>query len=96
MEAWDYNLFVDNNAYVLKSSIGQITLIVATTVQVYFLKKCFDVNAGCVVFDSSTDLYLCVSNKNENICTESYLQFYSKIWFKTVVLWKIGTYNWCL
>lgn len=46
-EAWDYNLLIDNNAYVLRWSVVQIIVIVATTVvQVYFVRKLFDVKAG--------------------------------------------------
>lgn len=43
-EARDYNLLSDNNRYVLTWSITQIFVVVATTmVQVYFLRKLFDI-----------------------------------------------------
>lgn len=46
-ESWDYNLLVDNNSYVLRWSLVQIFVIVITTViQVYFVRKLFDVKAG--------------------------------------------------
>lgn len=46
-EAWDFNLLVDNNSYVLRWSVIQILVIAVTTiVQVYFVRKLFDVKAG--------------------------------------------------
>lgn len=44
METRHYNLLVDNNAYVLRWSLIQIVVIVSTTImQVYFVRKLFDV-----------------------------------------------------
>ncbi|XP_052873609.1 uncharacterized protein LOC128278926 [Anopheles cruzii] len=46
-EARDYALIVDNNAYVWKWSVLQILVIVFTTsVQVYFVRKLFDIKTG--------------------------------------------------
>ena len=43
-EARDYNLLLDNNRYVLTWSIAQISVVVVTTiVQVYFVRKLFDI-----------------------------------------------------
>lgn len=44
MEGRHYNLLIDNNAYVLRWSVIQILVILTTTiVQVYFVRKLFDV-----------------------------------------------------
>lgn len=44
MEGRHYNLLVDNNSYVLRWSVIQILVIfITTTVQVYFVRKLFDV-----------------------------------------------------
>ncbi|KAL1137966.1 hypothetical protein AAG570_009661 [Ranatra chinensis] len=43
-EARDFNLLTDNNTYVMKWSIIQIiVLIITTIIQVYFVRKLFDV-----------------------------------------------------
>ncbi|XP_022190343.2 transmembrane emp24 domain-containing protein 6 [Nilaparvata lugens] len=47
MEQRDYNLLTDNNRYVVNWSITQILVIALTTaVQVYFVRKLFDVKTG--------------------------------------------------
>uniref|UniRef100_A0A2M3ZE76 Putative membrane trafficking protein emp24/gp25l/p24 family n=2 Tax=albitarsis series TaxID=58233 RepID=A0A2M3ZE76_9DIPT len=46
-EARDYALIVDNNAYVWKWSVLQILVIIFTcSVQVYFVRKLFDIKTG--------------------------------------------------
>uniref|UniRef100_A0A182PJT7 GOLD domain-containing protein n=1 Tax=Anopheles epiroticus TaxID=199890 RepID=A0A182PJT7_9DIPT len=46
-EARDYALILDNNAYIWKWSVLQILVIVFTTsVQVYFVRKLFDIKTG--------------------------------------------------
>ncbi|GLH04845.1 hypothetical protein R5R35_003594 [Gryllus longicercus] len=46
-EARDYNLLIDNNKYVQNWSLAQIIVIAATTVlQVYFVRKLFDIKDG--------------------------------------------------
>lgn len=46
-ETRDFNLLEDNNSYVMKWSIAQILIItLTTTVQVYFVRKLFDVKSG--------------------------------------------------
>lgn len=46
-EARDYNLLQDSNTYVVRWSIAQIVIIMATTaVQVYFVRKLFDIKTG--------------------------------------------------
>lgn len=47
-EARDYALLLDNNSYVQQWSLAQILVVVATTaVQVFFVRKLFDVkNSG--------------------------------------------------
>lgn len=46
-EARDYNLLSDSNNYVIRYSIAQIVVIFVTTcVQVYFVRKLFDVKSG--------------------------------------------------
>ncbi|KRT79253.1 hypothetical protein AMK59_8678 [Oryctes borbonicus] len=46
-EARDYNLLQGNNNYVIRWSIAQIFVIVFTTaVQVYFVRKLFDIKSG--------------------------------------------------
>lgn len=43
----DYNLLLDNNAYVQNWSLLQVVVIIATTiVQVYFVRKLFDVKSS--------------------------------------------------
>lgn len=43
-EARDLNLLIDNNSYVQRWSIVQLVVIAATTVlQVYFVRRLFDV-----------------------------------------------------
>lgn len=43
-EARDLNLLLDNNSYVQNWSIAQLIVIIATTVlQVYFVRKLFEV-----------------------------------------------------
>lgn len=43
-EARDYNLLEDNHSYVLNWSVVQIIIIVATsTLQVFFVRKLFDI-----------------------------------------------------
>ena len=43
-EARDLNLLLDNNSYVQNWSIAQLLVIIATTVvQVYFVRKLFEV-----------------------------------------------------
>ncbi|KAK9501645.1 hypothetical protein O3M35_012336 [Rhynocoris fuscipes] len=47
METRHYNLLVDNNAYVLRWSLVQIIVICTTTIiQVYFVRKLFDVKSS--------------------------------------------------
>ncbi|XP_055911278.1 transmembrane emp24 domain-containing protein B [Eupeodes corollae] len=46
-EARDYALLLDNNQYVQTFSVSQILVILATcSVQVYFVKKLFDIKSG--------------------------------------------------
>uniref|UniRef100_A0AAG5D8K4 GOLD domain-containing protein n=1 Tax=Anopheles atroparvus TaxID=41427 RepID=A0AAG5D8K4_ANOAO len=46
-EARDYAIIMDNNAYVWKWSVLQILVIVFTTsVQVFFVRKLFDIKTG--------------------------------------------------
>ncbi|KAG5896391.1 hypothetical protein JTB14_009596 [Gonioctena quinquepunctata] len=46
-EAWDFNLLEGNNSYVVRWSLIQIIIIVFTTgVQVYFVRKLFDIKSG--------------------------------------------------
>lgn len=46
-EARDYALLIDNNSYVQKWSLAQILVICVTcAVQVYFVKKLFDIKGG--------------------------------------------------
>lgn len=46
-EARDIALLTDNNQYVVNWSITQITVILLTTaVQVYFVRKLFDIKTG--------------------------------------------------
>ncbi|XP_056645019.1 transmembrane emp24 domain-containing protein 5 [Diorhabda carinulata] len=46
-ESWDYNLLKDNNTYVVRWSIIQILVVLVTTcVQVYFVRKLFDIKTG--------------------------------------------------
>ncbi|XP_055686131.1 transmembrane emp24 domain-containing protein 6 [Lutzomyia longipalpis] len=46
-EARDYALLSDNNGYVQKWSMAQILVIlVTTTIQVYFVRKLFDIKSG--------------------------------------------------
>ncbi|CAG9835245.1 unnamed protein product [Diabrotica balteata] len=46
-EAWDFNLLKDNNSYVIRWSIIQIIVILATTcIQIYFVRKLFDIKTG--------------------------------------------------
>ncbi|KAL1490262.1 hypothetical protein ABEB36_012986 [Hypothenemus hampei] len=46
-EAWDMNLLLGNNSYVVRWSIVQILVIAGTTiVQVYFVRKLFDLRTG--------------------------------------------------
>ncbi|CAH0556150.1 unnamed protein product [Brassicogethes aeneus] len=46
-EAWDLNLLESNNSYVIRWSLIQIVVIAATTaVQVYFVRKLFDLKSG--------------------------------------------------
>lgn len=46
-EAWDMNLLSANNNYVVRWSIIQIIVIAGTTiVQVYFVRKLFDLKTG--------------------------------------------------
>ncbi|CAG9863518.1 unnamed protein product [Phyllotreta striolata] len=46
-EAWDFNLLQDNNSYVVRWSFIQIFVVVMTTaVQVYFVRKLFDIKVG--------------------------------------------------
>ncbi|CAH1984923.1 unnamed protein product [Acanthoscelides obtectus] len=46
-ESWDYNLLQDNNTYVVRWSLIQIMIIVVTTaIQVYFVRKLFDIKVG--------------------------------------------------
>lgn len=46
-ETRDFNLLEDNNTYVVRWSIAQIVVIMATTaVQVYFVRKLFDIKTG--------------------------------------------------
>jgi len=43
-ESRDFNTLQDNNRYVQQWSIGQIVVVVATTIlQVYFVRKLFDI-----------------------------------------------------
>jgi p24 family protein gamma-5 len=47
LEAKDYALIIDNNAYVQTWSLIQIFVIfITTTVQVYFVRKLFDIKSG--------------------------------------------------
>ncbi|CAO1369031.1 unnamed protein product [Diamesa serratosioi] len=47
IEARDFALITDNNSYVQKWSIAQISvIIVVTTIQVYFVRKLFDIKSG--------------------------------------------------
>nr|CAH7748703.1 unnamed protein product [Callosobruchus chinensis] len=46
-ESWDYNLLQDNNTYVVRWSLIQIFIIMVTTaIQVYFVRKLFDIKVG--------------------------------------------------
>ncbi|XP_022917635.1 transmembrane emp24 domain-containing protein A [Onthophagus taurus] len=46
-EAWDFNLLESNNTYVFRVSMAHIILIVAaTTIQVFFVRKLFEVKTG--------------------------------------------------
>uniref|UniRef100_A0A1B6EBN5 GOLD domain-containing protein n=1 Tax=Clastoptera arizonana TaxID=38151 RepID=A0A1B6EBN5_9HEMI len=46
-ESRDFNLISDNNAYVFQWSIAQIIVITATTtLQVYFVRKLFDIKSS--------------------------------------------------
>jgi len=46
MEARHFNLLIDNNSYVLRWSLVQIVVIASTTfLQVYFVRKLFDINS---------------------------------------------------
>lgn len=46
-EARDFALLADNNVYVQKWSLAQILVIlVTTTIQVYFVRKLFDIKTG--------------------------------------------------
>ncbi|XP_060528217.1 transmembrane emp24 domain-containing protein B [Cylas formicarius] len=46
-EAWDYNLLQGNNSYVVRWSLIQIVVIIATVcIQVYFVRKLFDTNGS--------------------------------------------------
>lgn len=46
-ETRDFNLLEDNNSYVVRWSIVQIFVVLTTTaVQVYFVRKLFDIKTG--------------------------------------------------